>query len=207
MESIKNISLVFLTMLLLISCGQPEGKENITTPEKKIESETEVPASKGIQLEQKADYTNLYSYSTRCKLTMEELAVLYDITTDNIKETFNGPSGERNYLCSYHLNLKDETETVFSLTFFTRSRDDVETEISNWLSGTYEKKFLSISNSGDHYIWKHPNQGYFILHNPNYSNGIKVQYRTMLKTDETQAKFLEQKGIQAIDYIIDKYKN
>jgi hypothetical protein len=203
----KKISIIFFAVVLFMACGQTNKKGGETTSEGKVETTAKSKVdTNGIDLKQHGDYTNLYASSSQCKLTAEEVATLYGITVADMKETSNGPSGQ-GYLCSYNLTLRDGSQSVFGLTFFQKPMSDVQSEISSWQSGSYEKKFLRISNSGDHYIWKHPNQGYFILQNPNYANGIQIRYRTMFKVDKTQSEYLEQKGIQAIDYLIEKYKN
>ena len=206
MES-KKISIIVFALLLCMGCGQSGKKEKETTSENGVETSLEeVPMGSKFDLEQKGDYTKLFASSSECKITPEEVATIYGIPTGNLVEISNGPSGEKGYICSYIVTLNDGTETMFGLTLFGRSMADVQSEISNWQTGTYEQKFLRISNSGDHYIWKHPNQGYFILYNPHYANGIKIQYKTLRNTKE-QREYLEQKGIQAIDYLIEKYKS
>ncbi|WP_108425301.1 hypothetical protein [Flagellimonas amoyensis] len=203
----KKILIIVFGLLLCLGCGQSGKKERDDTSEGEVETTTqEVPKGNKFDLEQKGDYTRLYAFSTECKITPEEVAAIYGIPTCNLKEVSNGPSGEKGYGCSYIITLNDGTESVFGQTLFERSLADVQSEISNWQNGTYEQKFLRTSNSGDHYIWKHPNQGYFLLYNPNYANGIKIQYKTLRNTKE-QREYLEQKGIQAIDYLIEKYKS
>ena len=202
----RKISIVALAALLFMSCGSSNKKEEETSSENTTETAVKVGSTSGNNLEQHGDYTNLYATSSKCKISAEEIAMLYGIDASDMKETLNGPSGE-NYSCTYLFTLNDGINSVFGLTFFKRSMDDVHSEINNWKTDSYAKNFLRISNSGDHYIWKHPNQGYFILHNPNYANGIKIQYGTMFKLSEAQSEYLEQKGIEAIDYLIEKYKH
>tara|TARA_R100001369_G_scaffold86426_1_gene120899 strand:- start:405 stop:1031 length:627 start_codon:yes stop_codon:yes gene_type:complete len=198
------LSIIFL--LSLTACVNSEKKSKSPSEENKKEA-VGTSEETSIALPQKGDYKKLFALDDQCKITKAEIATLYGISTSDVKETYNHTNNNGGTYCSFHLSLNNNTETVFGVTSFKMPNAQVRDEISNWVTGSYEKKFLQISDSGDHYIWKHPNQGYYMLYNPAYANGIKIQYRTMLKMDETQKKYLEQKGIQALDYLIEKYKN
>lgn len=200
-----------LILLVLLSCNNSSKKKIKTTETIPLSESNAIETSNNnaINLKQNGNYTRLYALVNACKITAEEVATLFGITIDAVKETVKGASRDGGYTCNFSITLRDGSESVFGATVFKRPKADVRAEIEKKLSSSYEKKFMSISNSGDQYLWKHPNQGYFILYNPNYNNGIKIQYRAMLVPGLTQAQkeYLEQKGIHTANYLIEKYKD
>ena len=196
-----------ILFILLSACGNSEKKEKSDSSETAPQEEAHNSEETDIDLPQKGDYKKLFALDSQCKLTQEEIATLYSIPPSSVKETYSNTRDDGGTYCSYRLTLEDGTETIFGITTFKLPNIQVRDQISNWVTGSYEKEFLQISDSGDHYIWKHPHQSYYMVYNPSYANGIKIQYRTTPKMDETQKKYLQDKGVEAIEYLIETYKN
>ncbi|WP_034257656.1 hypothetical protein [Altibacter lentus] len=201
-------ALLLCIPLLVSSCDNSEKKDSqVTSKEDRETSLTSRDSDADIALEQQADYTRLYALGDSCKMTAEETASIYEVPVSNVKETYSAVNGQGGYDCTYHVTLEDGTKTVFSLSTFQMSKEEVQAQLRKLTTGSYDKDFISTSEAGDNYIWKHPNQGYYVLYNPNFANGLQVRYRMVFKLSETQRNYLEKKGKEAIEYLIDNYKN
>ncbi len=203
-----SLPVLLLSALLLASCGNSEKKENTdgehTTSEATVESTS---TDQGIALKQHADYTRLYAPADGCRITAGEVASVYDVPEDKVKETYNMANGHGGHDCTYEVYFDDGSKTVFSVMEMKMSKEAVGDQLKKLTSGSYEKGFMTTSRAGDNYIWKHPNQGYFVLYNPNYANGLRVRYRMVFKVSEEEKIFLEEKGLEAVELIIDKFKD
>ena len=199
--------ILFSILFLLSACANSEKKEEPTSSETAPQKEVQTSEETNIDLPQQGDYTKLFALDSQCKLTQEEIATRYSIPPSNVKETYSNTRDDGGTYCSFHLTLQDGSETAFGITSFKFPKIQVRDEISKWVTGDYEKEFLQISDSGDHYIWRHPHQAYYMVYNPSYANGIKIQYGTLVKKDEKQKKYLRDKGMEVIAYLIETYKN
>lgn len=198
----KKLSLL-LTMLILFSCNtKPKKDSNLDKTTSEV-TNVETNTIEEQNSQQDGNYEELYSLKEDCKITIEELATLYGITSSELNSRI-----ELQRDCRYLIKLKDGTETIFYVKNINRPKDVVQSEINRALKNSFEKDFIQKTNTGGHYIYKHPNQGWLLLSNPAYDNAIKIQYRAMLTPglDQTQKEYREQKGYQVADYLIAKYE-
>ncbi|PKA82825.1 hypothetical protein ATE92_0964 [Ulvibacter sp. MAR_2010_11] len=197
---------LIIILITIQSCNNAQ-KSDVETLESTTQLEEEASSTKEvnkIELQQKGDYSRLFAKDSNCKLSLDEVATIFALSSGQIKTNIEEMSP-----CRFNITYRDGGEGYFAITVSALPNKSVQKEIENKLSNSYQKDFIKKSDTGDHYIFKHPNQGYLLLLNPNYDNVVKIQYRTMLVSDltQTQLEILEQRGYHTANYLIAKYQD
>lgn len=202
-----HIFILFFTVLVLSACGNSKKKEETTSTSDTAEKE--VKATHGtdntIQLKQHGDYTQLYAASEDCKLTTSQLAEALGYGADQVQEQSNYQGScwfkvthPDNFTVNYGISLEKWGDTNI-----------VEDQIKSGLKN--EMIEVSISESGDTYIKRHPVQGFLLLLNTNYGNPIKVSYSYLNpngpKLTDSQRDEQKKNTYKIANYLINHYQN
>ena len=201
----SNIFTFLLTVLILSACGDSKKKENTTSASDTSETKVKAPTSNSINLEQQGDYTQLYAPSEDCKLTTSQLAAALGYSDDQVEEQSNYQGScwykvthPGNFTVNYGINLEKWGD-----------KNIVEDEITGGLKN--EMVDVSISDSGDTYIKRHPVQGFLLLLNTNYGNPIKISYSYLNpngpKLTDSQREEQKQNTYKIANYLINHYQN
>ena len=197
MKTILNTAL-FSVLLLFASCSEEKNKNTSAIETENNSSKVEKPESSP-----NADYSLLYALDNHCKMTVNEVANLFGVSTDKVKEDYiskgNTTSGS---FCKYSVETDDGT-VIFSVIAGQKSIGDVKKETEQWQTGDYEKKSLKMS-SGNQFMWYHPNQGWLLLQHPDYANCIKITFKNQSK--DAPKTTLVNIGQKAVDFLETKYK-
>jgi hypothetical protein len=200
----KSHKLLTITMALLLcfSCGTNEKKDNPVPSATDEPLSLETSKEKGISLEQKGDYTQLYNTSENCKLTMAKLAEALGVNESQIVEK-NKYKGN----CWYDVTTSENITIGYGVSLRTWPEGMVAQEIRSAMKN--ELIDIQLSETGDTYITRHPAQGYLLLLNPNYNNTIKVSYRYFNpegpKLTEAQQEERKQNTYKIANYLINQY--
>jgi len=197
-----------LTSFIFAGCGGPDEKtkDNAGTisPAGKETTDTKEKQENGIDLEQKGDYTRLYSITDECKLSAAELAEAMGFSADKVTEGDNHGKG----YCTYIVSYPDGSTNRISISVNDFPLERVRYEIKTNLSSN--PSLLSISTSGDTYIYKHLNQGFLQLYNPDHSNLVRVSYGGLANfkgLNDDQKKERSENAYKIVDYLIKKYQD
>nr|WP_297784938.1 hypothetical protein [uncultured Allomuricauda sp.] len=200
---VSNLPIAFLGMLLIYACGNSGKKEKSTTNS----SGTAIKAEAGtkVDLEQKGDYTQLYTPSADCKLTTVQLADALGYNGNQVEEQSNYQGN-----CWYKVTHPGDFTVNYGISLEKwGDANIIEDEIKNGLKE--EMIDIRISNSGDTYIKRHPAQGFLLLLNTNYGNPIKISYNYLntngLKLTDSQKDERRKNTYKIANYLIDQYKN
>lgn len=199
---VLNITIAFLGVLLISACGNTRKKEKLTTGSSGTDVTLEAPST--IDLEQKGDYTQLYAPSIDCKLTTSQLSTALGYSDNQVEEQSNYQGScwykvthPGNFTVNYGISLEKWGDINI-----------VEDQIKSGLKN--EMIDVSISESGDTYIKRHPVQGFLLLLNTNYGNPIKISY-TYLNTSgpkltDSQREEQKQNTYKIANYLINHYQ-
>lgn len=188
---------IFSALLVFASCS--EEKKNTSA----IETENNSSQNEETESSSNGDFSRLYALDSQCKMTMEEVANLFGVSADKVKEDYINVNDTGGSFCKYSVETVDGT-IIFSVIATQKSKDDVKKETEQWQTGDYEKKSLKMS-SGNQFMWYHPNQGWLLLQHPDYANCIKITFKN--QSQDAPPNVLENIGQKAVDFLESKYKN
>lgn len=200
---VLNIIIAFLGVLLISACGNTGKKEKLTTGSSGTGVKLEAPST--MDLEQNGDYTELYAPSVDCKLTTSQLAEALGYSNDQVEEQSNYQGS-----CWYKVTHPGNFTVNYGISLEKwRDKNIVEDQIKSGLKN--EMIDVSISESGDTYLKRHPVQGFLLLLNTNHGNPIKISY-TYLNTSgpkltDSQREEQKQNTYKIANYLINHYQN
>ena len=199
---VSNITIALLGVLLIAACVDTGKKEKSTTGSSGAEVKLETTST--MDLEQKGDYTQLYTPSGDCKLTTSQLAEALGYRNHLVEEQSNYQGD-----CWYKVTHPDNFTVNYGISLEKwGDKNIVEDQIKSGLKN--EMVDVSISKSGDTYIKRHPVQGFLLLLNTNYENPIKVSYSYLNpsgpKLTDSQKEEQKQNTYKIADYLIDHYQ-
>lgn len=188
---------IFSVLLLFLSCT--DGKKNNS----EIEKENNLSKNEETSSSLDGDYSKLYALDGQCKMTLDEVASLFSISADKVKEEYISLNDSGGSFCKYLVETEAGT-VIFSVIIGEKSIGDVKKETKLWQTGDHEKKSLKMS-SGNQFIFYHPKSGWLMLQHPDYANSIKITFNNQSKDAPKTA--LENIGLKAVDFLETKFKN
>ncbi|WP_349352922.1 hypothetical protein [Flagellimonas sp. MMG031] len=199
---VSNITIAFLGMLLIAACGNTGKKEKSTT--ESSGTDVKLEATSTMDLEQKGDYTQLYTPNADCKLTTSQLAESLGYSIDQVEEQSNYQGN-----CWYKVTHPGNFTVNYGISLEKwGDKNIVEDEIQSGLKN--EMVNVRISESGDTYIKRHPVQGFLLLLNTNYGNPIKISYSYLNtsgpKLTDSQSEEQKQNTYKIANYLIGHYQ-
>lgn len=200
-----NIFTIFFAVLILSACGDSKKKEKTTSASDTTETVVKTTSSKTIHLDQRGDYTQLYAPSDDCKLTTAQLATALGYSNDSVEEQSNYQGS-----CWYKVTHPGNFTVNYGISLEKwGDKNIVEDEINSGLKN--EMVEVTISESGDTHIKRHPVQGFLLLLNTNYGNPIKVSYSYLNpdgpKLTDAQREEQKQNTYKIANYLINHYQN
>ncbi len=202
MKSITSCSIT-MSLLLCLSCGSKEKKENPTNLDKKESSAAKTVKGNEIDLKQNGDYTELYAKSENCKLTSAQFAEALGIMESQVI-----PNNSYGGSCWFKFSGSENLETNYGVSLEKFPNSVVMQEIKN--AQKEESIDIQLSETGDTYITRHPVQGFLLILNPNYSNAVRVSYNYFNpngpKLTREQQEERKQNTYKIANYLIDQYK-
>jgi|GEM_PF-1758388 len=200
----KKISIltVFLAILISSACGNSGKKENKSLD--KVETNEKAKTANDFHLQQKGDYTQLYTPNEECKLTTSQFAQALGYSDGQVEEQSNYQGNcwykvthQGNFTVNYGIGLEKWGD-----------KNIVEDQIKNGLKN--EMVDVRISESGDTYIKRHPVQGFLLLLNTNYGNPIKISYSYLNpngpKLTDSQREEQKRNTYKIANYLIDHHQ-
>ena len=199
---VSNITIAFLGVLLIAACGNTSKKEESTTESSRTDLKLE--AASAMDLEQKGDYTQLYTPNADCKLTPSQLAEALGYNDGQVEEQSNYQGN-----CWYKVTHPGNFTVNYGISLEKwGDKNIVEDEIQSGLKN--EMVNVRISESGDTYIKRHPVQGFLLLLNTNYGNPIKISYSYLNtsgpKLTDSQSEEQKQNTYKIANYLIGHYQ-
>ena len=191
----RSFLILVTSAFIGLSCNQSKSatlSENNTS-----EHSGAINNSEEISRSSNKDYSLLYKANDTCKLTKAEVATLFGYSVNEMET--NITANDYNP-CSYMVTYKDGGEGVFYAKVYETAKSDNRHEINN-----FDQKYTL--NIDGHVVWRHPNQGYFMIMHPDYDNRIRVQFRAMLGLKKDQIEILREKGLAAVRFLIAKYQD
>ncbi|WP_318312709.1 hypothetical protein [Flagellimonas crocea] len=187
---------IFFAVVLLSACGNSEKKDK--TDSESSGMEIKIKKGDDIDLDQKGDYTQLYTVSEDCKLTNEQLAEALGYTVDQVEEQSNYQGN-----CWYKVTHPDGITVNYGIRLEKWGdlgivSDEIKSGLKNELIE------MRISSSGDTYLKRHPAQGFLLLLNTNYANPIQISY-SYLNTDGPKLTEAQKEERKANTYTIANY--
>ncbi|WP_421823546.1 hypothetical protein [Flagellimonas oceanensis] len=200
---VSNITIAFLGVLLIAACGNTSKKEESTTESSRTDLKLE--AASAMDLEQKGDYTQLYTPNADCKLTPSQLAEALGYSDGQVEEQSNYQGN-----CWYKVTHPGNFTVNYGISLEKwGDKNIIEDEIESGLKN--EMVDVSISESGDTYIKRHPVQGFLLLLNANYENPINISYNYLNtsgpKLTDSQREEQKQNTYKIANYLINHYQN
>ncbi|WP_127138599.1 hypothetical protein [Flagellimonas oceanensis] len=200
---VSNITIAFLGVLLIAACGNTSKKEESTTESSRTDLKLE--AASAMDLEQKGDYTQLYTPNADCKLTPSQLAEALGYNDGQVEEQSNYQGN-----CWYKVTHPGNFTVNYGISLEKwGDKNIIEDEIESGLKN--EMVDVSISESGDTYIKRHPVQGFLLLLNANYENPINISYNYLNtsgpKLTDSQREEQKQNTYKIANYVINHYQN
>tara|TARA_B100000949_G_C14276605_1_gene449799 strand:- start:1862 stop:2470 length:609 start_codon:yes stop_codon:yes gene_type:complete len=200
---VSNITIAFLGVLLIAACGNTSKKEESTTESSRTDLKLE--AASAMDLEQKGDYTQLYTPNADCKLTPSQLAEALGYNDGQVEEQSNYQGN-----CWYKVTHPGNFTVNYGISLEKwGDKNIIEDEIESGLKN--EMVDVSISESGDTYIKRHPVQGFLLLLNANYENPINISYNYLNtsgpKLTDSQREEQKQNTYKIANYLINHYQN
>src|SRR6056297_1063420 len=197
-----SILTVFLVILITSACGNSGKKENKSSD--KVETKEKAKTANDFHLQQKGNYTQLYTPGEECKLTTSQLAQALGYSDGQVEEQSNYQGNcwykvthPGNFTVNYGIGLEKWGD-----------KNIVEDQIKNGLKN--EMVDVNISESGDTYIKRHPVQGFLLLLNTNYGNPIKISYSYLNtsgpKLTDSQREEQKRNTYKIANYLIDHYQ-
>ena len=199
---VSSITIAFLGVLLIAACGNTGKKEKSTT--ESSGTDVKLEATSTMDLEQKGDYTQLYTPNADCKLTPSQLAEALGYSNDQVEEQSNYQGD-----CWYKVTHPGNFTVNYGISLEKwGDKNIVEDQIKSGLKN--EMVDVRISESGDTYIKRHPVQGFLLLLNTNYGNPIKISYSYLNtsgpKLTDSQREEQKQNTYKIANYLIDHFK-
>lgn len=194
------VLLIIPVLLLPGACGETGKKEHPAgdSPMQPVAAQTG-----DISLEQKADYTDLYTARGSCKLTSTQLAEALGLEAGRAEEISN-----YNGLCGYSATHADGLTVRYQIGNEQWPQDIVRDNIRSAMES--ELFDIRVSESGDTYLSRHPAQGFLLLLNPDYGNPVKISFNYFNpdgpKPTEAQKEAIRQNTYKIANYLINQFQ-
>lgn len=205
-------------LLLMISCNSTTEKkqENQTSNQPKEDIGSSPKTNTDSSLKQNADYTILFMRNEKdCDLmTQSEMATLLKVDESNIN-----PRNIGNGYCWFDMNLNDGSKTTLglhplvwdkkSITQHINSLKEMETDFGKG----NQQGIVLMSDSNDTYFGIRGARGELYMLNPNYDNGILIQFGSAVEAATKNITYTEEQKKERFDnavavanFLLKKYK-